>query len=96
MGIFARTQEQSNGFGAVSIVILSILGGIKIPSFVMPDSFRAVMALSPLHWCLQAFYGLFLEGGKLTDILINILSLLAITIILQLIAFAGLRRQKLI
>ncbi len=96
VGVFAQTQEQANGFGAVSIVILAIVGGIMVPSFVMPGSFRTVMAISPLHWCLQAFYGLFLEGGKLKDILINILSLLAITIILQLIAFAGLTRKKLI
>lgn len=96
VGVFAKTQEQANGFGAVSIVILAILGGIMVPSFVMPDAFKTIMAISPLHWCLQAFYGLFLEGGKLKDILINILSLFAITIILQLIAFAGLRRKKLI
>jgi len=96
VGVFARTQEQGNGFGAVSVVILSILGGIMVPSFVMPDSFRTVMAISPLHWCLEAYYGLFLEGGKLRDILPNILSLLAVILILQLIAFAGLKRKKLI
>jgi ABC-2 type transport system permease protein len=96
VGVFAQTQEQANGFGAVSIVILSILGGIMIPSFIMPDSFKTIMAISPLHWCLQAFYGLFLEGGKLKDIMTNILSLLAITLILQLIAFAGLKRKRLI
>jgi len=36
-----------------------------VPSFAMPDSFRTVLAASPLHWCLEAYYGLFLEGGKL-------------------------------
>jgi ABC-2 type transport system permease protein len=96
VGVFAQTQEQANGFGAVSIVILSILGGIMVPSFIMPDSFKTIMAISPLHWCLQAFYGLFLEGGKLKDIVTNILSILAITFILQLIAFGGLKRKNLI
>ncbi|SRR5579862_1803308 len=96
VGIFAQTQEQANGFGAVSIVILSILGGVMVPSFIMPDSFKTIMAISPLHWCLQAFYALFLEGGKLKDIMTNILSLLAITLILLLVAFAGLKRKNLI
>ena len=96
VGVFAQTQEQANGFGAVSIVILAILGGIMVPSFIMPGSFKSVMAVSPLHWCLQAFYGLFLEGGTVKDILTNILSLLAITVILQFIAFVGLKRKKLI
>ncbi|HEX5150374.1 MAG TPA: ABC transporter permease [Parafilimonas sp.] len=96
IGIFAHTQEQANAFGSVSIVILSILGGLMIPSFIMPGSFKSLMAISPLHWCLQAYYGLFLEGGRLKDISINIFSLLLITLALQAIAVFALKRKKLI
>ena len=96
IGTFAQTQEQANSFGAVSIVILSIIGGLMIPSFVMPDSFKSLMAISPLHWCLQAYYGLFLEGGKLKDVSINILSLIIITLIFQAVALLELKRKKLI
>jgi ABC-2 type transport system permease protein len=49
-----------------------------------------------LHWCLEAYYGLFLEGGNLKDIWLNILPLLAITILIQGITFIGLKRKKLI
>ena len=52
IGVFAQTQEQANGFGAISIVILAVIGGLMVPSFAMPDSFRTVMKISPLHWCL--------------------------------------------
>jgi ABC-2 type transport system permease protein len=96
VGVLAQTQEQANGFGAVSIVILSILGGLMIPSFIMPASFKPLMAISPLHWCLQAYYGLFLEGGKLKDVGINILSLLIITFTFQAIVLLELKRKKLI
>ncbi|MBS1746153.1 MAG: ABC transporter permease [Bacteroidetes bacterium] len=96
VGVFAQTQEQANGFGAVSIVILSILGGLMIPSFIMPESFKPLMAISPLHWCLQAYYGLFLEGGTLRDVGINILSLIIITFTLQAIVLLELKRKKLI
>lgn len=96
IGLFAQTQEQSNGVGAVSIVLLAAIGGLLVPSFAMPQSFQFVMKLSPLHWCLEAFYGLFLEGGKLKDILVNILPLLAITLMFQLIMLIGLKRKKLI
>ncbi|MEO6546579.1 MAG: ABC transporter permease [Ferruginibacter sp.] len=96
IGVFAQTQEQANGIGAVSIVLLAAIGGLLVPSFAMPASFRNIIKISPLHWCLEAFYGLFLEGGKLKDILINILPLFAITIFLQLVALAGLKRKNLV
>jgi ABC-2 type transport system permease protein len=96
VGVFAKTQEQSNGFGAVSIVLLAAIGGILVPSFAMPSSFYIIMQLSPLHWCLEAYYGLFLEGGKLKDILINILPLLTITIAIQLLTLVALKRKNLI
>jgi ABC-2 type transport system permease protein len=96
VGVFAHTQEQANAFGAVSVVILSIIGGLMIPSFIMPDVFKSLMILSPLHWCLQAYYGLFLEGGGLKDVSTNILSLLFITLLLQAITLLELKRKKLI
>lgn len=96
IGVFAQTQEQANGFGAVSIVLLAAIGGILVPSFAMPASFQGIMKLSPLHWCLEAFYGLFLEGGKLKDVLLNILPLLGITLLIQLITLYGLKRKNLI
>lgn len=96
IGVFAQTQEQSNGTGAVSIVLMAAIGGLLVPSFAMPDSFQFVMKLSPLHWCLEAYYGLFLEGGKLRDVVLNIIPLLGITGVIQLITLFGLKRKNLI
>lgn len=96
IGVFAQTQEQANGFGAVSVVLLAAIGGILVPSFAMPASFQGIMKLSPLHWCLEAFYGLFLEGGKLKDVLLNILPLLGITLLIQGITLFTLKRKNLI
>jgi len=96
VGVFAQTQEQANGIGAVSVVLLAAIGGILVPSFAMPSSFRLIIQLSPLHWALEAFYGLFLEGGALKDILMNIVPLLTITILIQLVTLWGLKRKNLI
>lgn len=96
IGVFAQTQEQANGFGAVSIVILAAIGGILVPSFAMPESFKILMILSPLHWCLESYYGLFLEGGNLGDILMNLIPLLAIITVLQIIVLLGLKRKNLV
>lgn len=96
IGVFAQTQEQANGFGAVSIVILAAIGGLMVPSFAMPESFKIIMQLSPLHWCLEAYYGLFLEGGKLKDVLGNVIPLLLITVFIQAITVIRLKIKKLI
>ncbi len=96
IGVFANTQEQANAIGAVSIVLLAAIGGLLVPSFAMPASFRTIIQFSPLHWCLEAFYALFLEGGKLKHVFVNILPLLAITLVFQLVALGGLKRKNLI
>ncbi|MDB5030676.1 ABC transporter permease [Mucilaginibacter sp.] len=96
VGVFAQTQEQANGFGAISIVILACIGGLMVPSFAMQGLAKTLSNFSPMHWCLQAYYSLFLEGGKLKDVLNNIGSLFIITVIIQFITYLGLKRKNLI
>jgi ABC-2 type transport system permease protein len=96
VGVFADTQEQANGFGAVSIVILASIGGLMVPSFAMQGFAKSAANFSPMHWCLQSYYSLFLEGGNFKDVVNNIILLLIITIVLQLVIFWGLKRKNLI
>ena len=96
VGVFAQTQEQANGFGAVSIVILAAVGGLMVPSFAMQGFFKSAADISPMHWCLQAYYSLFLEGGKLNDVISNIVPLFLITVVLQTVTLLGLKRKNLI
>ncbi|MBZ4189534.1 ABC transporter permease [Niabella beijingensis] len=95
IGTFAGTQEQSNGIGAISIVLFAAVGGLLVPAFAMPASFQGVMRISPLYWCLEAFYGLFLEGGRLGDITRNLIPVLIIIAVLQLATWAGMKRKGL-
>jgi ABC-2 type transport system permease protein len=96
VGVFAETEEQANGFGVISIVILAAIGGLMIPDFILSGPFHTAMKFSPLHWCLDAYYSLFLEGGKLKDVWPNVLSLALIIAGLQGIALWGLKRKNLI
>ncbi len=96
VGVFSQTQEQANGFGAVSIVILAAVGGLMVPSFAMQGTFKSAANLSPMHWCLEAYYSLFLQGGKLADVMNNLIPLFAITLAIQFITYLGLKRKNLI
>jgi ABC-2 type transport system permease protein len=96
VGVFAKTQEQANAFGAISIVIMAAIGGLMVPSFAMQGIFKTITGFSPMHWCLEAYYSLFLQAGKLSDIRNNLALLLIITVLLQFITYLGLKRKNLI
>lgn len=96
VGIFSKTQEQANGFGAISIVILAVIGGLMVPTFAMQGLVKTASALSPLHWCLEAYYSLFLNGGQTSILLTNLLYVFIITIAIQVVTYLGLKRKNLI
>ncbi len=96
LGAIARTQEQSNGFGAISVIIFAAIGGIWVPSFVMPEFLRLLSQLSPLHWCLESFYVLFLRGGDWAELAKPLYILLIFSLICQFISYVKLRRDQLI
>ena len=77
ISIFATTHQQAAIFGAVSVVILSAIGGIWVPTFLMPKFLKTLSMISPLNWGIEAFYGLILRGGSFVSVLPQCLLLLA-------------------
>ena len=63
VGVFSKTVEQANGYGAISIIIFAAIGGIWVPSFIMPDYMKTIGMISPMQWCLEGFYKVFLEDA---------------------------------
>lgn len=76
IGTVSNSQDQASLFGAVSVVILAALGGVWVPTFVMPELMRSISAISPLNWGLEAFYGVFLRGLSFSGIAVQVLKLL--------------------
>jgi len=75
VGTLASTEHQAAIMGSLSILLLSALGGIWVPSYVMPEVMRNISAYSPLNWALTGFYKLFLRGAGIGDILIDAIKL---------------------
>lgn len=96
IGSIARTQEQANGFGAVSIIIFGAIGGILVPTFVMPSYMQLVSNFSPLHWCLEGFYILFLKGGSWAELWGVFVFLGIFILICQLCTYFKLRIEKIL
>ncbi|HRD37131.1 MAG TPA: ABC transporter permease, partial [Bacteroidia bacterium] len=72
----ASSQDQAALFGAVFVVLLAALGGVWIPTFVMPEIMKSISSISPLNWGLEAFYGVFLRGVSFSAIWIHLFKLL--------------------
>jgi len=96
IGSFARTQEQANGFGAISIIIFGAIGGILVPTFVMPSYMQTISNFSPLHWCLEGFYILFLKGGSWQELGLVFLFLGIFILICQFCTYFKLRIERIL
>lgn len=77
VGALAGTQQQGAILGSLSVLVLSALGGIWVPAYIMPDTMRTIAEFSPLNWALDGFYGLFLRGEGIIDVMDAVLKLLA-------------------
>lgn len=86
LGTIATSHEQAATFGAVSIIIFAALGGIWVPTYVMPPNIRIISQFSPLHWGLNGFYDIFLRGGDISVIMAESAKLLAFFVVMLLVA----------
>jgi ABC-2 type transport system permease protein len=86
VGTIASTEQQGAIMGALSILLLSALGGIWVPTYVMPETMRHISSFSPLNWSLEGFYELFLRGGDSASVLADALKLMAFFVITMMIA----------
>ena len=76
IAVFFKTPQQALSFGSVSVVILSALGGVWVPVYVMPEFLQVISQFSPLQWGLESFNDLFLRHVSVEAILPNITKLL--------------------
>jgi ABC-2 type transport system permease protein len=76
IAVYFKTPHQALSFGSISVVILSALGGVWVPVYVMPQSLQLVSRFSPLNWGLESFNDLFLRDAPMSVILPHLLKLM--------------------
>jgi ABC-2 type transport system permease protein len=75
VAVFFRTAQQALSFGSISVVILSAIGGVWVPVYVMPEILQTISLFSPMSWGLESFNDLFLRQATIQTILPNLLRL---------------------
>jgi ABC-2 type transport system permease protein len=69
IGTAFRSSAQALPFAAISIVILSALGGIWVPIELLPAPLRAAATISPLHWALYGVQNVILRNQSWSGVL---------------------------
>lgn len=69
VGAVARTPEQASMFGATLVVIAAAVGGVMLPTFLMPKAMQQIAIVSPLGRAQQGFLDLLMRGAGTGDIL---------------------------
>ncbi|MDR1224765.1 MAG: ABC transporter permease [Tannerella sp.] len=94
IGSIARTNQQASVFGAVSVVMLAAVGGVWIPTFLMPRFMQLISHISPLNWGLNGFNDLFVRDAGLIEILPYIFLSLTFFLITTAVSYRSFRRRR--
>jgi hypothetical protein len=88
-----RTPEQAAAFGATSVIVLAVLGGVMVPHFVMPAVMQELALVSPLYWGHQAYLAAFLHGAGLEEVSRALFVLVAFALVCLAVAARRVARQ---
>lgn len=75
------TSEQATIFTGITNLLMAAVGGIMVPSFVMPPVMQALSHYSPMAWGLQGFLDVFLRQGGIGMVLPDVMLLSAFGLI---------------
>lgn len=86
VGVVFKTATQATPFGAISVVIMSAMGGIWVPVDLLPGIMQQLANVSPLHWGLDAINHIILRNGNINNVLPHLGMLIVFSTILFLIS----------
>ena len=93
LSTLVRTQAQAAAVGPVLNVLLAALGGIMVPTFVMPAFMQKLAALSPMNWGLEGLLSVLLRGGGIASTAPFVLRLAVFAAAMWLLAWLLFRRS---
>ncbi|MDQ2076981.1 ABC transporter permease [Marinimicrobium sp. ABcell2] len=64
----ARSVEQATVASGALNIVFAALGGIMIPTFVMPPALQTLAQVSPMAWALDGFLDVLVRGANYGDI----------------------------
>lgn len=93
LSCLVRTHAQAAAVGPVLNVLMAAIGGIMVPTFVMPGFMQRLAELSPMNWGLEAMLTVLLRGGGVASAAPQLLRLLGFAALMLLLAWWLFRRS---
>lgn len=63
-----RSQAQASAIGPMLNILMAAIGGIMVPTFVMPLAMQNLSHFSPMNWALEGLLDVLLRGGNLASV----------------------------
>jgi ABC-2 type transport system permease protein len=57
-----KTAEQIGGLSTLLVITLAAIGGVMVPSYVMPDFMQTLSRISPHAWALAGYQDVIVRG----------------------------------
>jgi ABC-2 type transport system permease protein len=93
LSCLVRSHAQAAAVGPVLNVLMAALGGIMVPTFVMPAAMQAVAAWSPMNWGLEGLLTVLLRGGGVVAAAPQLLRLVVFAALMLLLAWLLFKRN---
>ena len=81
IAVRVNTTDQATTIGGVSNLLLAAVGGVMVPTYVMPEAMKNISGYSPMNWGLEGFLTVLLREGSFSDILPEMMKLVSLSII---------------
>ncbi|MEQ8764421.1 MAG: ABC transporter permease [Planctomycetota bacterium] len=70
LSVLGKTEQSAGGIGWAVLMVLAMIGGGMIPSFVMPTWMASVSQASPVFWSIRSMEGAIWRGFSATEMLV--------------------------
>ena len=71
-----KTEPQVNALSVLLAITLSALGGMMVPTFIMPDLMKTLSLFTPHAWALAGYHDVIIRGLGVKDVLTEMFILL--------------------
>jgi ABC-2 type transport system permease protein len=87
------THSQAKAIGPIIALLMAALGGIMVPTFVMPPVMQTLASYSPMNWALEGLLAVLLRNGSLAAIVPAAAKLTVFALLMLGSGFVLLRRR---